>query len=341
MKNTIENFVKEIKEKTDISVSVFYPNGKFLCGEPSEDLKTETTSLISELDGDTVFTVNSPSEYVFKIKGTGEEIKKYALLIFELIKNYSFKAKKTTKEEFLRSVLENKITYAEIKKGIKDFGIVDSYCLAFAIKPKKADETDEFLSFVSEYTNNDSDYALKVEDAIALIKFVSENEEYRSPYEYANFLRQSFYEETGGRVEIFIGGIVKSVSDLNTSFYEAVEAMRVFEVTGGNGDVHSFREYFPYKMFSEMPKSKLNEYFSALLDERGKEIFSDEEMITTAEEFLENNLNISETSRKLYLHRNTLSYKLDKIERATGLDIRKFSDAVTFKIITVLDKLLK
>ena len=64
-------------------------------------------------------------------------------------------------------------------------------------------------------------------------------------------------------------------------------------------------------------------------------------MALTAEEFLESSLNISETSRNLFMHRNTLTYRLDKIERATGLNIRKFSDAVTFRVITILYKLLK
>ena len=57
-------------------------------------------------------------------------------------------------------------------------------------------------------------------------------------------------------------------------------------------------------------------------------------------EFLDNNLNISETSRKLFMHRNTLMYRLDKVENSTGLNIKNFSDAVTFKLITVLNKLL-
>ena len=70
-------------------------------------------------------------------------------------------------------------------------------------------------------------------------------------------------------------------------------------------------------------------------------IFEDNEMIETAEEFLDNNLNVSETSRKLYLHRNTLTYRLDKIAGETGLDVRKFSDAVTFRLITMIKKLLK
>lgn len=64
-------------------------------------------------------------------------------------------------------------------------------------------------------------------------------------------------------------------------------------------------------------------------------------MVNTAEEFLANSLNVSEASRNLFMHRNTLMYRLDKIERITGLDIRNFSDAVTFRVIAVLYKLLK
>ncbi|MBO7149420.1 MAG: helix-turn-helix domain-containing protein [Clostridia bacterium] len=95
------------------------------------------------------------------------------------------------------------------------------------------------------------------------------------------------------------------------------------------------------KMLEDMPKYKLNEYLETLMDSTAKEIFDDQEMIITAEEFLENSLNVSETSRKLYLHRNTLIYRLDKIEKATGLNIRKFSDAITFRLITILSRLVK
>ena len=64
-------------------------------------------------------------------------------------------------------------------------------------------------------------------------------------------------------------------------------------------------------------------------------------MIKTAEEFFKNNLNVSETSRKIYLHRNTLIYRLDKIERGTGLDIRKFDDAVSFYLIKIIKEIIK
>ena len=94
-------------------------------------------------------------------------------------------------------------------------------------------------------------------------------------------------------------------------------------------------------MLEEVPDLKLREYMEQFGTGDGSEVFEDEDMLSTAEEFLENSLNISETSRNLYMHRNTLMYRLDKIERITGLNIRKFSDAVTFRIITVLYKLLQ
>ena len=106
------------------------------------------------------------------------------------------------------------------------------------------------------------------------------------------------------------------------------------------GHVHSFKEFSLIRMLEDLPKYKLNEYLTLLMDPKAREIFEDKEMVLTAEEFLENSLNISETSRELYLHRNTLTYRLDKIEKATGLDLRKFSDALTFRIIIILMKLV-
>ena len=103
--------------------------------------------------------------------------------------------------------------------------------------------------------------------------------------------------------------------------------------------MHTYREYVLIKMLEDLPEAKLGEYLSILLDGEAKELLKDDDMVNTAEVFLENNLNVSETSRNLYMHRNTLMYRLDKIERVMGLNLRNFSDAVTFRVITILYKL--
>ena len=88
-----------------------------------------------------------------------------------------------------------------------------------------------------------------------------------------------------------------------------------------------------------MPAISVINYYNVLVDGDAKSIFADPDMLGTAEKFLENNLNVSETARKLYMHRNTLTYRLDKIQRATGLDIRNFSDAITFRLCSLLYKI--
>ena len=117
--------------------------------------------------------------------------------------------------------------------------------------------------------------------------------------------------------------------------------MKYAEIFSGGEGVHSYKEYMLVKMLEEVPKERLSEFMSDVTDEQIKEVFDDEEMLLTAEKFLSSSLNVSETSRSLYMHRNTLLYRLDKIEKATGLNIRLFPDAVTFRILTVLYKLLK
>ena len=107
------------------------------------------------------------------------------------------------------------------------------------------------------------------------------------------------------------------------------------------GNVFAYRDFVLIKILEDIPKVKLGDYFSLIAKADSAEIFSDKEMIETAEAFLENNLNSSETSRKMYLHRNTLLYRLEKIEKQTGLDIRKFSDAITFKTALYLYRLIR
>jgi len=89
----------------------------------------------------------------------------------------------------------------------------------------------------------------------------------------------------------------------------------------------------------EKIKQSLFNHLITLIDKKSLEILNDNESMETAEVFFKNSLNISETARIMFLHRNTLIYRLDKIEKATGLNIKHFNDAVTFRLISILHKL--
>ena len=204
-------------------------------------------------------------------------------------------------------------------------------------------KSQEIAEICENYSEKDVCFCAQVDENLCVVvKYVNVKlDEYHSVTEFAEFLSRSIYEETGYQTEMAIGGTVESVVNVFKSFTQALQTKRMSASMNLKKGIHTFNEFMLYHILEELPEYKLNEFFRQLTNFTDKQIFSDEELIATAEEFLENSLNVSETARKLYLHRNTLTYRLDKIENETGLNIRKFSDAVIFRIIVLLKNLIK
>ena len=290
----------------------------------------------------TLFPISYKSKnFIGCLDGATKEQKNYAYLIGELAENSFFKESGLSRSDFFKAILFGEANHSQISRYMKKYGIKDvpSFVLLVNTNSEHVEETYDVLSTCAE----ENDLVVKIDDEqLAFVKFLAEeNGDYQSPNEFAEFLKQSIYEEVGVKVKIAIGGMVRAISDLSTSFSQAISAHRMYSVLSPKGDIHSYKDYILIKMLEDLPKYKLNENLELLMDAGAKEIFNDEEMLNTAEEFLESSLNTSETSRKLYLHRNTLIYRLDKIEKATGLNIRKFSDAITYILITILSRLVK
>lgn len=346
MEQDIKSFINGIKEKTGLEIALFNSEGVGLTGNvgESETVNKNIDKIVADtVNGRTLFPINYKNKKYFgRIAGTGKTEQNYAMLISELAENYFVKEMELSRTEFYKAVLYGELNYIQLRINIGKFNIPERPCFVLSVFTENG-KTDDIITLLENYNNDSLDFVVKSDDkSCAIVKFVNaENDEYCSSNEYAYYLYQSIMEETGIKTRISIGGTVKSIYDVNTSYNQAITAYRMSKSVSSKGQIHSFKEYMVIKMIEDLPKHKLNEYLSVLLDETSKEIFNDEDMINTAEEFLENSLNVSETSRKLFMHRNTLMYRLDKIERATGLNIRKFSDAVTFRLITAIVKLVK
>ena len=338
------NLVEEV-EKIGINFSVYSQKGDFIAGKGQFNLLgTEKVEEI-KVDNDNnciIFPLRCKGRaFNGVIKGNTIVEKNYALLITQLADSRFSKEYGLSEEDFYRAVLFGEINPSQINKYMNKYALKDLPCFVMLINVEtlRQKECENFLTNCVE----NSDFFVKInQEQIAFVKFIEEQvSEGQSSTEYAEFIWQSLYEEMGIKTKIAVGGVVNAISELNVSYSQAETTFRMNNVLGSKGDIHSFKEYVLIKMLEELPKHKLSENLQTLMDAGAKEIFSDEEMILTAEEFLENSLNTSETSRKLYLHRNTLIYRLDKIEKATGLNIRKFSDAITFRLITILLRLVK
>lgn len=271
----------------------------------------------------------------FYIEGEGEAQEREATLLRYLISSADGN-RPSEKRGGLKSVLLGEGGSWTTFRFLARFNIADAPCYALDVVPDKrpSEALQHVLGCLGE-----ADMALDMDEAhIAVVKFAEEGQ---TAFEFGDFLCRSLYEETGIRASVGVGCEMPSFSEIALSYSQAATAVRMSAIMQARGDVHSYREYLLVRMLEDVPKSRLSEYLEQFRLEGLEEVLGDEDMVSTAEEFLENSLNLSETSRKLFMHRNTLMYRLDKIERATGLNIRKFSDAATFRVITVLYKLLQ
>ena len=335
-----ENFKKYIREKAGIEVGVLNSS------EIKEDkiaLNFNESGIFSDaLSGKTYFTLAPHGKKtVFYVSGSGKTEQKLALLIIEIAENFFLKGD-LNKTEFMKALLLGEMSASQIARYSAKFSL-PKYSAFVMLLCYSGGSAGDVKNVFSNYIGGGADVLVPLSDSeFAVVKFCDKiSEEYRSQSEYAEYLRQIVYEETGISMSVYIGGKVDKIGDLISSFVQAKSAKSFAAESGAFGEVHSYKEYALIGLLEEIPKSKLEDFLAVLTDENSKEIFADDEMLLTAEEFLNNSLNVSETARTLYLHRNTLIYRLDKIEKATGLNIRKFSDAVIFRLITYLNKLEK
>lgn len=278
--------------------------------------------------------------YIGAIEGVGQTEKNYATFLPAYIESFAEKESDLSKSEHLKRILLGESSSASIHRYCTKYSVKSAACFALAISTEKL--LKETLSLIEQYSGNSLDAVVKMDERnCVLVKFLSDEEkESVLPSDYAEFLSQSIQEELGVLITVGVGGRVKELKDIALSYAQAASALRYAEVFESKGNIHSYREFMLVKMLEEVPESKLAEFLYQLCDENASEIFEDDDMLGTAEEFLQSSLNVSETSRNLYMHRNTLLYRLDKIEKATGLNIRQFSDAVSFRVLTILYKLL-
>ncbi len=333
----LEKTAKEIEAKLKIKFMYYAentrPSGVPVCGKHFEGVTD---------DGEYTYFrfLHRNQGYVGVLTGAGEVEKNYASLLPSYIENFSEREAELTKTEHLKRILLGECSSMGIYKYMTRYSVRGLSCFVIVLRVPKM--IKESLSVLEQYGNNSLDTALRIDEThCVLVKFVGEEEsEYTSSMDYAEYLVDSLKEEIGVEAQAGVGPTVRDLKAAAMSYARADNALRYADVFEINGNVHSYREFLLVKMLEDIPKSKLAEYVSELSDERFEEIFGDEEMVNTAEAFLQSSLNVSETSRNLYMHRNTLLYRLDKIEKATGLNIRLFSDAIIFRTLTIINRLL-
>ena len=335
MDNELKYIIKTVSEKTGVGFSVApqgsegFPHG-IKANKITKNANTDKTYFCFGFKGE---------QFVASVNGTDKAAANYAFLLRTLMENYGSADISLDMNEYLKKILLGDCSKLQVQKFHVKFNVPDIPCYSLVLS-YPADLAAEVLNVLESYSSNTLDTPVNTDDGnFAFVKFADAPSEYQSPGEFAEYLSQSMFEELGINIRIGVGTVVRHLTELHSSYRQALTALKMSGLFNSKGQVHSYKEYVLVKMLEDLPRAKIEEYLAVLTGEEGDEIFGDPDMVNTAEEFLSNSLNVSETSRELFMHRNTLMYRLDKIEKATGLNIKNFSDAVTFRLITILSRL--
>ena len=172
---------------------------------------------------------------------------------------------------------------------------------------------------------------------VALIKDMSEVDNFDELRQFGQALQETLMSETAHQMTVGIGRTRHMIDELWESYSEAKRAIEVGRIFQPEDNIYMFSRLILERFLMELP-ADLSAYYHGLLFNRKTQRLFNEEMLYTIDMFFKKDLNLSDTARQLYIHRNTLVYRLDKVQKQTGLDLRTFEDAVTFKILMELKK---
>lgn len=273
------------------------------------------------------------------LHGDSEEIKKCAVLCAELI-NVILREDMThtSCEQSLRLMLRGEIESSEFEALAVEHNIPveKKRCvLYFYFADIEAETAMQVLNKGAE--GEDVLIAEVGRHSLAMLKGVDEEVDYTELEEYAKAIEVSFLSEYGTAVYVGISNPRDDLLSIPEAYEEARSAINVGRAYHSNRSVFTYRNLLLERFLSEVPVEMCGNYNTIIFNRKTARLFNDE-MVHTIETFFDNSLNLSETARKLYIHRNTLVYRLEKVQRAIGLDLRNFDDAVTFKMMMLLGK---
>lgn len=173
-----------------------------------------------------------------------------------------------------------------------------------------------------------------------LIKSLEDDDSYETKMQVANTIVDMMNTEAMLNVRVSFGTVVSELKDVSKSYKEAKMALDVGKIFYAEKDVVAYTTLGIGRLIYQLPINLCRIFIQEIFGDSIPEEL-DDEMLTTVNKFFENNLNVSETSRQLFVHRNTLVYRIEKLQKSTGLDIRTFDDALTFKIALMVVNYMK
>lgn len=277
---------------------------------------------------------NQTVEFVLLARGNSEDAYMIGKIAVCQIQNLIVAYKeRLDKNNFIQNLLLDNLLLVDIYNRAKKLRIdTEARRVVFMIETK-ADKDSNALEIVKSIFASDSrDFITAVDEkSIILVKEIKQSDTVDDLEQIAYMLVDMLNAEAMMQVRVAYGNAVSEIKNVSRSFKEAKMALEVGKIFYAGQTVIAYSSLGIGRLIYQLPLPLCDMFMHEVFGDQLPSTF-DEETLTTINKFFENNLNVSETSRQLYVHRNTLVYRLEKLEKSTGLDIRKFDDALTFKI---------
>ena len=153
--------------------------------------------------------------------------------------------------------------------------------------------------------------------------------------EFAAAVIDTAETEAGIRLQAGIGRLTHRAAELKDSYTDAEEAIRLGKRFPSGGSVFTYGHMAAERLMNAVPARERARLRKELFTPEAQKLLGSE-MMETIDAFFRNDLNLSTTARELFIHRNTLIYRLDKIRKVTGYDLKRFQDAAAFRLLSRL-----
>ena len=245
------------------------------------------------------------------------------------------------KDNFIKNLLLDNLLLVDVYSRSKKLHIpTDLRRVTMIVESARVKEIN-VLEVAKSHFGTGNDFVTEVdENNVIIVKDISDIDDAEGIAKCAEKFMKRLEKEGVDDARIAYGTAVNEIREVSRSFKEAKMALDVGRIFFDECRIICYSELGIGRLIYQLPIPLCKMFIKEIFSGKNPDNF-DEETLTTIDKFFENNLNVSETSRQLFIHRNTLVYRLDKLQKTTGLDLRVFEDAITFKIALMVVKYMK
>lgn len=349
----LQSTIEGLKGITKVELSVIDVDGKVLASTFKENINyheaaagfTQSPADSQEISGYQFFKVYDELqiEYILVAQGNSEDSYTIGKIAAFQIQNLLIAYKERfDKDNFIKNLLLDNLLLVDIYTRSQKLRIdAEARRIILIAQTPSAKEVNVLENIRAFFKSRTKDFITAVDDkGIIIVRELAANETYEDVDKVAHQVRELVSKQTGSPCHVSYGTIVGEIREVSRSYKEAKMALDVGRIFFDDRDIIAYSSLGIGRLIYQLPIPLCKMFIKEIFDGRSPDEF-DEETLMTINKFFENSLNVSETSRQLYIHRNTLVYRLDKLQKTTGLDLRVFEDAITFKIALMVVKYMK